>query len=82
MRTNMTFKHIGAVMLGRMTSIKKAHASRENGKKGGYWKQKRNLNKKPKGLNARYEGYTICHVCKVKVPNNVDIHHHYVHTRK
>lgn len=49
-------KHIGAVMLGRMKSIKKAHASRENGKKGGYWKQERNKNKKPTGLNALYEG--------------------------
>jgi len=51
----MTFKHIGAVMLGRMTSTKKAHASRENGKKGGYWKQKRNLNKKMTKTNAQYE---------------------------
>ena len=48
-------KHIGAVMLGRMKTVKKAQASRQNGKKGGYWKQKRNANKKPTGLNAQYE---------------------------
>lgn len=48
-------KNPAAVLLGSIKTEKKAAASRENGKRGGYWKQTRNLNKKPQGLNAKYE---------------------------
>lgn len=51
----MTFKHPAAVLLGSIKTDKKARASRENGKKGGYWQQKRNRSKYPYGLNAQYE---------------------------
>ncbi len=45
-----------AALLGSIKSDKKAASSRINGKKGGYWQQKRNKAKYPYGLNARYEG--------------------------
>lgn len=45
-----------AALLGSLTTPKKAKSSRINGIKGGYWKQARNLNKQPQGLNAQYEG--------------------------
>jgi len=48
-------KNPAAVLLGSLTTPKKAKSSRTNGVKGGYWKQARNLNKKPQGLNALYE---------------------------
>lgn len=48
-------KNPAAVLLGSIKTLKKAHSSRENGKRGGYWKQKRNRAKYPYGLNARYE---------------------------
>lgn len=48
-------KNPAAVMLGAIKTDKKAAASRINGKLGGYWQQKRNINKKPQGLNAQYE---------------------------
>ncbi len=38
-------KNPNAVALGSMKSEKKARSSKENGKQGGYWKQKRNLTK-------------------------------------
>lgn len=41
-------------ILGSIKSKRKAIASRENGKKGGYWEQKRNYHKNPIGLNAKY----------------------------
>lgn len=44
-----------AVLLGSIKSAKKAAASRENGKRGGYWQQKRNHGKLPYGLNRQYE---------------------------
>lgn len=47
---------LAASLLGRIRTEKKAAASRENGKRGGYWQQKRNRAKYPYGLNARYEG--------------------------
>lgn len=43
-----------AVALGSIKSEKKAIASRENGKLGGYWEQARNYHKSPTGLNAKY----------------------------
>jgi hypothetical protein len=52
-------KNPAAVMLGSIKSDKKAHASRVNGLKGGYWKQKRNKNKAPYGLNALYGDNSI-----------------------
>jgi hypothetical protein len=55
----MTKKHPAAVMLGSIKSDKKAHASRTNGLKGGYWKQKRNKHKSPYGLNQKYENRTM-----------------------
>lgn len=48
-------KNPAAVMLGSIKSDKKAIASKKNGQKGGYWKQARNINKKPQGLNKLYE---------------------------
>lgn len=47
-------KNPAAVMLGSIKTEKKARASRENGKLGGYWQQKRNYHKNPTGLNALY----------------------------
>lgn len=44
-----------AAMLGSIKTPKKAAASRENGKKGGYWLQKRNRHKLPNELNRKYE---------------------------
>ncbi len=44
-----------ATILGSIKTEKKAASSRINGKRGGYWQQKRNINKKPQGLNAKYE---------------------------
>ena len=41
-------------LLGSIKTEKKAISSRENGKRGGYWLQKRNLDKQPIGLNAKY----------------------------
>lgn len=46
------FKNPAAMLLGSMTSQKKVISSRENGKKGGFWRQKRNRNKSPQGLNT------------------------------
>lgn len=51
-------KHPAAVMLGSIRTQKKAQSSRENGKKGGYWKQKRNAHKSPIKLNKHYEKLT------------------------
>jgi hypothetical protein len=48
-------KNIYAVMLGSIKSDKKAITSKENGKLGGYWLQKRNRHKLPNELNRRYE---------------------------
>jgi hypothetical protein len=48
-------KNIYAVMLGSIKSEKKAQSSRNNGKRGGYWIQKRNHGKLPQGLNRQYE---------------------------
>lgn len=42
-------------MLGSIKTPKKAIASRNNGKLGGYWLQKRNRHKLPNELNRRYE---------------------------
>lgn len=47
---------LAASLLGRIRTEKKAAAARENGKRGGYWQQKRNRARYPYGLNARYEG--------------------------
>lgn len=44
-------------MLGSIKTEKKAAASRLNGKKGGYWLQKRNRHKLPNELNRKYERY-------------------------
>jgi len=49
-------------MLGSIKSERKAAASRENGKRGGYWKQKRNNSKNIIGLNKQYEHKTIVDV--------------------
>jgi hypothetical protein len=48
-------KNPAAVMLGSIKSDKKALASKENGKKGGYWLQKRNRHKLPDALTRKYE---------------------------
>jgi hypothetical protein len=48
-------KNAAAVLLGRIKTAKKAAAARVNGKKGGYWYQKRNRAKYPYGLNILYE---------------------------
>jgi hypothetical protein len=44
-----------AVLLGSIKSEKKAIASRENGKQGGYWKQARNKDREIQGINRNYE---------------------------
>ncbi len=48
-------KNLAAVIMGSMTSERKRLSSRENGKKGGYWKQERNKHKLPTELNRKYE---------------------------
>ena len=53
--TLSNMKNIYAVMLGSIKTEKKAKASRNNGKRGGYWLQERNRHKLPNELNRRYE---------------------------
>lgn len=48
-------KNIYAVMLGSIKTEKKAQSSRNNGKLGGFWLQKRNRHKLPNKLNRKYE---------------------------
>jgi hypothetical protein len=48
-------KNPAAVMLGSIRTEKKAQTSKVNGQKGGYWKQKRNINKQMTKTNAQYE---------------------------
>lgn len=50
---NKLLSNAGTI-LGSIKSDKKSISSRENGKLGGYWLQKRNLHKNPIGLNAKY----------------------------
>lgn len=44
-------------MLGSIRTEKKAQSSRNNGKLGGYWLQKRNRHRLPNELNRKYERY-------------------------
>ena len=46
-----------ASILGSIKTEKKAQSSRNNGKRGGYWMQKRNRHKLPNELNRKYERY-------------------------
>lgn len=46
---------LAASLLGRIRTEKKAAAARENGKRGGYWMQKRNRHRLPNELNRKYE---------------------------
>jgi len=48
-------KNPAAVLLGSIRTEKKAAASRNNGKLGGFWLQKRNRHKIPTALNRKYE---------------------------
>jgi len=50
------FKLIASI-LGSIKTPKKAQSSRDNGKLGGYWLQKRNRHKLPNELNRKYERY-------------------------
>lgn len=48
-------KNLAAMLLGSIRTEKKATSSRNNGKLGGYWLQKRNRHRLPNELNRRYE---------------------------